>query len=299
MSIIELSALSKHYGSTLALDNIDLMVPAGEPIALVGPNGAGKTTLLSLLSGYIFPSSGGVNVLGHTPGDPVLAGKIAALPQDAQLDPRFSIQRQLEFYARLQGFTGSEAKTEVTEALEQVQMQDAAHKKPEQLSHGMRKRVSIAQMLLGKPELALLDEPTAGLDPPNVKLVREIIFNNSDKTTFIVSSHNLDEVEKLCTSVIYLSAGKLREFSPIDSDNPADACFTLRLNNVDAAVFKQAAESLAGVKEIRSLQQGDFLIDYDPAVNPEFDQSLLKMLSTQGWRYKHLINGRTLEDKLF
>jgi len=107
MSLIHTRALSKHYGSTKALDQFDLQLEPGEPIALVGPNGAGKTTLLSLICGFIQPSSGDVNVLGHKPGSASLVGRLAALPQDARFDPALSIGRQLGFYAQLQGMSVS------------------------------------------------------------------------------------------------------------------------------------------------------------------------------------------------
>jgi ABC-2 type transport system ATP-binding protein len=101
VSLITTSGLSKHYGRVKALDSLDLTLEAGDPIALVGPNGAGKTTLLSLLCGFINPSAGRAEVLGHPVGSSELVGKLAALPQDANFDPRISIQRQLHLLARL------------------------------------------------------------------------------------------------------------------------------------------------------------------------------------------------------
>ncbi|MFT7185315.1 MAG: ABC-2 type transport system ATP-binding protein, partial [Pseudohongiellaceae bacterium] len=161
--IIHCENLSKRYGSNLALDNVSFELESGSPIALVGPNGAGKTTLFSILCGYLNPSSGRVSLLGHKPGSSKLFGQVSALPQDAQLDPSFTIHEQLSFYARLEGYDGKAAKIEASRVLELIQLTEAMSSLPSSLSHGMRKRVAIAQALIGKPKLVFLDEPTAGL----------------------------------------------------------------------------------------------------------------------------------------
>ena len=118
--LIQAQSLSKNYGAKRALDNVSFEINKGAPVALVGPNGAGKTTLFSLLCGYILPSSGKLSVMGHTPGSAALFGKLTALPQDAQLDPRFSIAHQLNFYGQLQGLDGAVRKKETARVLELV-----------------------------------------------------------------------------------------------------------------------------------------------------------------------------------
>jgi len=296
MTLLTTNGLSKHYGSVKALDSLDLVLEPGEPIALIGPNGAGKTTLLSLLCGYIRPSSGSALVLGQQPGSSALAGKLAALPQDAHLDPRFSIRKQLGFLAKLQGIAGNEAGREVDRVLDTVQLADAGFKKPGELSHGMRKRVSLAQSLLGKPELILLDEPTAGIDPPNVKIIRDLIRREAANVTFIISSHNLDELEKLCGSVVYLSQGKLVETGPIDS-SADDGYLTVRLPSVSEDHFIRECLKLNGVLDVQRQAQGDYLIKQ--VAGHAVDQALLAMMAKNEWRYKHLIKGRSLEERLY
>lgn len=295
-ALIECQRLSKSFGSTVALDSLDLTVNAGAPVALVGPNGAGKTTLLSLLCGFIHPSSGSVQVLGHQPGSRRLIGRISALPQDAEFDPNFSVGKQLQFLARLQGMSASEARTETERVLDLVQMRDSINSKAGALSHGMRKRVALAQSLLGKPELVMLDEPTAGIDPPNVKIIRDLVRSLSTEITFFISSHNLDELEKLCESVVYLNSGKLAQTSSIDSD--ADSGFlTISVPNAPEEAFVQACESLPGVIDVQRLAQGNFLVHCDPDMS--VDQALLELVRTRKWSYRHLINGRSLEDRLY
>jgi len=299
VSLVKLQGLTKRYSGTLALDNLDLDLQAGDPIALIGPNGAGKTTLLSLLCGYILPSSGSAKVLGEAPGSALLHGQLSALPQDAQLDPRFSVVRQLNFFARLQGMSRRQAHTDVARVLDLVQLSDSANKKPAELSHGMRKRISIAQMLLGSPKLALMDEPTAGLDPPNVKMIRELIVENAQGTTFIISSHNLDELEKICSSVVYLDQGRLREHIAIDQVEHDEGYLTVRMSSVNPEEFTAAALGLDAVLEVNKKHQDDYVITYNSAESKNVDQALLQLLASHGWRYRHLINGRTLEDKMF
>jgi len=294
--LLSCDALSKFYGRTRALDTLNLSLEAGEPIALIGPNGAGKTTLLSLLCGYIRPSSGRAQVLGHDPGSQALIGRLSALPQDAAFDPHFSMQRQLRFYAELQGMSRREAKLDVERVLGTVQLTDASHQKPDTLSHGMRKRMALAQALLGTPELVLLDEPTAGIDPPNVKIIRDLIRSDTTGATFIISSHNLDELEKLCGSVVYLSEGRLQQSGPLDSTDDT-GYLTVRLQSVPEQAFLEACRGLSGVQDVQRQAQGDFTIRCD--AEGVVDQALLAMLAEKGWRYRHLIRGRSLEERLY
>ena len=240
MRLIECKGLSKSYGSKQALKQVDLTLDAGAPIALVGPNGAGKTTLFSLLCGYIAPTTGEVSLLGHKPGDAALLGRVASLPQDATLDPNFDILTQLTLFGTLQGFSKKEAKSEALRVLSLVDLTDSASQKPKSLSHGMAKRVAIAQSLIGSPEIVLLDEPTAGLDPANAKKIRELVRELSDKTTFIISSHNLDELEKLCGQVLYLELGQLTQSVSMD-DSLQSQYLTLTMQQCDSEKLLECA----------------------------------------------------------
>lgn len=296
MNVIECQGLTKRYGSTLALDNVTLSLPAGEPIALIGPNGAGKTTFLSLLCGYVRASKGSVNILGETPGAQALSGKLAALPQDALMDPRLSVGRQLRFYAQLQGMSRKDARLEVERVLEQVDLASSINTKPADLSHGMRKRIAIAQALLGSPQLVLLDEPTAGIDPPNAKLIRDLIREQSSNTTFVVSSHNLDELERLCGSVVYLEKGRLISVGPVSDDDNHDFV-TVRLGTVSEEEFMAAANGLPGVLGITKTAQGDYLFETDNDMLTS--ASLMQLLHDKGWRYRQMTRGKSLEERLY
>lgn len=296
MTLLQCTALTKRYGRTLALDNLSLTLEAGDPIALIGPNGAGKTTLLSLLCGFIRPSSGSVSLFGDAPGSAALVGRVGALPQDATLDPRFSIHRQFRMLARLQGLDRQAARQETDRVLQRVQLADAAHKSPAELSHGMRKRMALAQALIGKPAFIVLDEPTAGIDPPNVKIIRDLVRELSREATFLISSHNLDELEKLCSRVVYLSDGRLVQSGALEDESDA-GYLTVRVPDVPAETFRTAVGTLPGVVSVRHQSQGDYLIEHDPSI--AIDETLLALIKQKGWHYRYFINGRSLEEKLY
>ncbi len=299
MSVVFTENLDKRFGSVKALNKLDLSLDAGEPIALIGPNGAGKTTLFSVLCGYLRPSSGTVKVLGEQPGSSALIGRVTSMPQDALMDPHFSVGRQLTHYARLQGLSKKAAKLDKDRVLDIVQLSEASTMKPEALSHGMRKRIALAQALLGKPELVLLDEPTAGIDPPNVKIIRDLVSELSDSITFIVSSHNLDELERLCKSVVYLEQGELKQTGSVNAQSDdQDTFLTVRLAaNSDDNAFAAMAKAVPGVHSVTRLAQGDFRIHCDH--HAVVDEPILARMREEGIKYRQLVRGRSLEDRLY
>ena len=293
MEIVKCKNLTKNFSRLVALDNIDLSIEAGQPIALVGPNGAGKTTLISVISGFIRPTKGDVKVLGARPGSASSKNRFSVLPQDAQFDPNFTVSSQLKLYAKLRGLRSADA--EVQRVLGLVQLQDRIRSKPEDLSHGMRKRLLIAQALLGTPELIILDEPTAGIDPPNARLIRDLIVAESGNTTFIVSSHNLDELEKVCNRVIHLTDGRLVSQGVI-SDTATEEGFLTVVTDSD---ISHVIQSLAGLKNVTENQGNEYIIEFNHQSNPQFHINLLQVLADENIRYKRLINGRTLEEKMY
>lgn len=298
MRLIECKGLSKSYGSKQALKQVDLTLDAGAPIALVGPNGAGKTTLFSLLCGYIAPTTGEVSLLGHKPGDAALLGRVASLPQDATLDPNFDILTQLTLFGTLQGFSKKDAKSEALRVLSLVDLADCASQKPKSLSHGMAKRVAIAQSLIGSPEIVLLDEPTAGLDPANAKKIRELVRELSDKTTFIISSHNLDELEKLCGQVLYLELGQLTQSVSMD-DSQQSQYLTLTMKQCDTEKLLDDVMGLADISSIDKKQHNEFLIKHNSEEDYAIESALFALFKQNNWQYKVILKGRTLEEKLF
>ncbi len=296
-TIIQAQQLSKSYGQHRVLQALNFTLVAGEPIALIGPNGAGKTTLFSILCGFLAPDSGKIEIFGQKPGSDALSGRVSALPQDAMLDPNFSIGTQLTFYGQLQGMNKTTAVAETRRVLALVDLADHFSQKATVLSHGMRKRVAIAQALLGQPELVLLDEPTAGLDPVNALQIRQIIASLTDEATFMISSHNIYELERLCGTVLHLERGKLVQQAAAPQE--AVGYLSLHLESADTNQVLAVLRQIAGVTLVQSTQKNEFAVHYDRNLAPDLDLTLLAVVRAQGWRYRSLTQGRTLEQQLF
>jgi len=298
--MIQCHNLSHYYAGKAALNNISFEVTTGEPIGLVGPNGAGKTTLLSLLCGFLPVTMGAVTLFGYKPGTSALSGRVSALPQDARLDPLFTIGEQLRFYARLQGFSTKQATNETIRVLEAVSLKDSFKIKPDALSHGMAKRVAIAQALIGNPELILLDEPTAGLDPVNTRNIRSIIAELSPATTFIISSHDLDELGRLCQQILLLDNGMMSTMQLNASESSSPTRFiTLQMEPCQATDVSAKLKQLNGVIQVTNPQKNEFIVEYNPAIEAKIDLKILVCLADNNWQYRQFSQGKTLEEKLF
>lgn len=295
-TLIQVSNLSKNFGTKQALRDVSFEITKGQTVALVGPNGAGKTTLFSILCGYLSPDNGVIKIMNKQLGDPSLFSSLSALPQDAILDPRFSLQKQLTFYAKLQGLTSKDAIRETQKVLEMVGLADNHCAKIDELSHGMKKRVCIAQALIGSPKIVLLDEATAGLDPLNAREIRHIISSLSEEITFLLSSHDLTELEKLCNHVLYLNQGQLTTHNRHQQAGQSQF-MTLMLNSPAFNTLEQLKQ-LQGVLHVSQSQTKEYIIEYQSSFE-QFDIHLLKYCYKMNWQYRQLVNGHTLENQLF
>ena len=238
--------------------------------------------------------------MDHPPGAAQLIGKVSALPQDAKLDPSFTVIEQLVFYARLQGLNKQQANFEANRVLEAVKLKEAAQEKPLVFSHGMAKRVAIAQALIGKPKLILLDEPTAGLDPVNVRTVRAIIAEQSSATTFIISSHDLAELDRLCRKILLLENGIMQpEKIGINEQQTTTRFITLQMETGPALEVIAKLQALEGVLQITNPQKNEFIVAYDPDLQPHMDLQLMHCINTHHWQYRQLSHGKTLGRKAF
>ncbi len=200
----------KKFGRCHALDGLDLSVPAGVAMGLVGSNGAGKTTTFAVASGFTRMNAGSVDILGEGPFLPRRhAGRLAVMPQDTNFPPYARIQDILTYFARLQGIPNHRIHASVASILEWVHLQDRADAQIRTLSHGMRRRVVIAQAFLGQPEIVLLDEPMSGLDPREVVHIRQLLRQRPKQQTIMISSHNLHEIERVCDQVAFIREGRL------------------------------------------------------------------------------------------
>jgi ABC-2 type transport system ATP-binding protein len=211
---VEAAGLTKRFGATVALDQVDLNLGPGVT-GVVGPNGAGKTTLLRIMATVLAPDAGVVRLLGFDAGSAegrlAIRRRLGYLPQEPGFHRGFSAFEFVDYVAILKEWTDRRARhDEVRRVLSLVGLEAVMHKRIRSLSGGMRRRVAIAQALLGSPELLLLDEPTAGLDPEQRLRFRELLGAHGTGATVVLSTHQTDDIAALCQRVIVLLDGKVR-----------------------------------------------------------------------------------------
>jgi ABC-2 type transport system ATP-binding protein len=211
---IRIDGLTRRYGRVVALDNVSLRLDRGI-VGLLGPNGAGKTTLLSILATVASPDSGRLSVLGYDPAD--TAGRLAIrrrlgyLPQDLGYHRHFTVAAFLDYVAILKEITNSRSRhAEVGRVLAETGLQDRAGHRIRSLSGGMRRRLGLAQALLGRPDLLVLDEPVSGLDPEQRLRFRELLSQLPGAPMVLLATHQVDDVTAVCSVVVVLLAGRVR-----------------------------------------------------------------------------------------
>ena len=299
--VVETKDLGKAFGATIALKGVNLELPPHQIIGLVGPNGAGKTTLFSIISGFLKPGIGSVRVLGHSPLSPELQGRVSILPQDAPLRKGVSIRKQFEFFAKLQGLSPEAAAEETERALSDVDLLEKSNEGPDSLSHGMRKRASLAQAFIGNPELILLDEPTAGLDPVTTQKVRELVLQKAEGRTVVISSHNLAELQEICDCVAILNLGKLVDFRPVSEIVDRSKTMIVRLENPPDDRLTKAVCELPEVVSVSCGDRGNprMIITVDGSIDDsEVDLAILGVFKEQRVRYREIRRGESLEEKV-
>jgi ABC-2 type transport system ATP-binding protein len=296
-AVIELGDVTKRFGAKVALSGLTLNVQRGECFGLIGPNGAGKTTSFALICGYLFPSQGSVKVMGLNPGKPgALKKRVGALPQDAVLPPGQRVGRLLTFWAELSGLE-SPAR-EARECLDKVQLGDSWNTQTQALSHGMAKRVSLAQALMGKPPVVLLDEPTAGLDPKVAAQIRQLIREMRGEQTVVVSSHNLQELEELCDAAAILDHGKLVQAGSMSELTRQSAEFRIQVAKGNVPLIDLRA--LPGCTGATLDPSGSLNVQFDAAQASaeEMVTRTLKLLIERGVLISTVTRGRKLEERV-
>lgn len=210
---IEVDSVTKRFQDTVAVDNVSMKVARGELFGLLGPNGAGKSTLTKMLSGMINPTSGTIKVGGYSIKDDPMKVKesLGVVPQDIVLYDYMNARENLAFFGRLYGLSGSKLRNRIEELLKFTQLDQKAVKRHiSTYSGGMKRRVNIAAALLHEPQVMLLDEPTAGLDPKNKLALWEIIQTlHKEGKTIVLTTHMMDEAEELCNQVAIMDKGKI------------------------------------------------------------------------------------------
>jgi ABC-2 type transport system ATP-binding protein len=282
--------LRKAYGDGfVAVEEISFTVQRGQVVGLLGPNGAGKTTTLRVLMGLTMPTGGDALVFGHRlgPGAPVLS-RIGSLVEGPGFLPHLSGYDNLRAYWRATGRPEADAHFE--EALEIAGLGDSVHRKTRKYSHGMRQRLAIAQAMLGLPELLVLDEPTDGLDPPQIAEMRRVLKRYAtDGRAVLVSSHLLAEVEQTCTHAVVVNKGRIVADGPVDEIVGESPSVQLAVSDVPAA--SRVLEEL-GVRSVAPDGPSGLIVDVNGTPRAEVVASLVRA----GVEVDRVVPRRRLED---
>jgi len=297
---IKCETLTKRFQGIKALDGLDLELEITQPTGIVGPNGAGKSTLFAILCGFISPTSGKVRVLDHAPDSSYIKGKLSLLPQDTSMFKGVDVMTQLRHYARLQNFNRNEAIKEVDHVLAQVQATSFAKQFPETLSFGQRKRIMLAQSLIGKPELILMDEPTSGLDPVAATEVRNLLRELGNEYSVIISSHNLSEIEDICSDIAILNKGKLVIHSSLSELKRSGQCFSLMLEAPCDIHLSELLKEISGISKIENDNNDmkSWIIHYESGSAEQLQIKILSKLGETGIAISELKKGKALADEV-
>ncbi|WP_049580050.1 alpha/beta fold hydrolase [Streptomyces sp. SBT349] len=256
---LRIAGLSKRYAGSAdrhAVRDLSFQVARGQVLGLLGPNGAGKTTTLRMLMGLITPDAGEIRVFGHAirPGAPVLS-RVGAFVEGAGFLPHLTGRTNLELYWRATGRPDADARLD--EVLEIAGLGDAVDRAVRTYSQGMRQRLAIAQAMLGRPELLILDEPTNGLDPPQIRAMRDVMIRYAaEGRTVIVSSHLLAEVEQTCTHLVVMAGGRLVSAGPVaDIVGHGETLLVGTPKTLDDALLGRVA-ALPGVADAQRAEGG-------------------------------------------
>jgi len=264
--VIEVQHLTKRYGRITAVDDVSFRVERGEILGFLGPNGAGKTTTMRVLTGFMPPTEGKAIVAGFDVFDQAVEAKrrTGYLPETPPLYLDMTVREYLTFVARIKGVGAAERKRRVDAAMERTRVSDVADRHCGKLSKGYRQRVGLAQALIHNPDVLILDEPTAGLDPKQIIETRQLIKGLAGDHTIILSTHILPEVSQTCQRVVIINRGRV-----VAVDTPenlthrlrgAETMYVLVEAPVDAA---PALQAVAGVTRVTVADRHDRAIGYE------------------------------------
>jgi len=284
--VIEVQHVSKRYGRVTAVDDVSFRVERGEILGFLGPNGAGKTTTMRILTGYMPASEGKAIVAGFD----VFANPLEAkrrtgyLPETPPLYPDMTVREYLDFVGRIKGVAPKERKARVVEVMRKTHVHDMADRHCSKLSKGYKQRVGLAQALIHNPEVLILDEPTAGLDPKQIIETRQLIRGLAGSHTIVLSTHILPEVAQTCQRVVIINKGRVVAVdTPENLTNRLTGAETMFIQ-VDAPAGEAgpALASIPGVTRVVA-SDGDGTFEVESENGTDIRRELARTVVTRGW----------------
>jgi gliding motility-associated transport system ATP-binding protein len=303
--VIEVQHLTKRYGRVTAVDDVSFRVERGEILGFLGPNGAGKTTTMRILTGYMPATDGKAIVAGFDVFDQPIEAKrrTGYLPETPPLYPDMSVVEYLSFVSKIKGVPGAERRQRVQQVMQKTRIDDVANRLCSKLSKGYRQRVGLAQALIHNPDVLILDEPTAGLDPKQIIETRQLIKQLGGDHTIILSTHILPEVSQTCQRVVIINKGHV-----VAVDTPDNLTSRLRGSEtmyvqVDANGADASASlgRIAGVTRVVESDRKDRIVGYEIESEHGHDvrRDLAKAVVTNGWGLLELRPMRMSLEEIF
>ncbi len=299
--MIKVENLTKRYAGVTAIKDLNFEVEKGEIVGFLGPNGAGKSTTMRILTGYLPATSGRASIAGYDIFEKSIEARrhIGYLPEHTPLYTDLRVGEYLRYRANLKGVPGSKVRERVGDVLELCSLRDRERSLIGSLSKGYRQRVGLADALVHDPDLLILDEPTIGLDPNQIRQVRELIKKLGGKRTVLISTHILPEVEIMCSRVVVIHKGEIRASDTAENLlKNHRAAGRMRLEAKVGAEAATALSAVAGVKDVSVEADGDWSIfQMVLEANADPSEEVLRVAMSKGWPVRELTRRRpTLED---
>ena len=303
--MISLESVSKRYGSKTVVDDLSFTVKAGEIVGFLGPNGAGKTTTLRMISGYITPTTGRVQVAGFDMAteNTMAAQKIGYLPELPPLYDTLSVVGYLRFIAKVKGVPRQDVTIELDRVSTACRLETVFRHEIFKLSKGYRQRLGLAQALIGRPDVLLLDEPTNGLDPGQIQETREVIRSFGEEHTVLLSTHILSEVTRICQRVAIINHGRLLTIDTPEGLQTA-AEQTNRIVLKISGALENLRDELLAVGGIRGVQIGEpdnigvRAIECDVDDREGVDAAIARKVAAR-WSLHHLVRRQPTLENIF
>ncbi len=301
--MISINNISKYFGETKAVDGISLEIPVGQILGILGPNGAGKTTTLRMLTGFIKPSSGSIDVNGiNTEDNPIEVKKlIGYLPESSPIYSDMLVYDYLKFIADIRNITPSSVLNRLQELADLCGIREVMHKSVSTLSKGYKQRVGLALALMDDPEILILDEPTSGLDPNQIAEIRSIIKEIGKKKTIIFSTHILSEAEATCNRVVIMNKGILvadGSTEMLKGEKSGENIIKLTLEHIEHQKIKDLFIDQSGIKIVNIEDINNYIL-LTLSTKEDKRADIFKLIKKEDWILLEMVQEKKSLEHIF